>query len=405
MAKRIMITWGNKKRWCISPALLFMALFYFLFAILDMQTSTQTGNKGADRTRTHMALLLFTGYMIAYALLHIRKIKMTRTLLPLILLAIWIFFSGMINQAETWNLLVQMNMSVLWILSYLFFYDYMKRGKIEKRAILRFSRFVLLFYCGATIFYSLYALQKYGHFTAMNIIYYALAIFPWTLTEEKGKKFFYICIFIATFISLKRGAIIVLPAMYIIETLLSPGNRKDAVRKIAVLSGLLLALVIAFFVVNEYTDGYMVQRFSAEELATGSGRMNYYQIALNAIQKRNFIQFIIGGGIGSSVDLLGTGVHNEWLEMLFSFGLIGLLIYMCFILGILTRTVQIYRINKRLGAVAAMSTVLYLVLSLVSTGYGGYSGVFLFGFWGYIESLAEESGDYRCAITRTPLEF
>lgn len=389
------IALGNRKRLRVPLALFLMAVFYFVFAISDMQSSVQTGNRGQDRTQAHIALLLFTGYMGVYAIFNIRKIKLTRTLSPLILLAIWIFINAVINGAETWDMLVQMNMSVLWILSYLFFYDYTRRGDEEKRHVFQFATFTLLFYCCATAYYSVNALQNYGHYTGMNIIYYALAIFPWTLTGNKTDALSYACIFIATFVSLKRGAIIALPIMYVVGTCLTGSNRKDAAKKVARLIVLFIVLLIAFYFVDKYTDGLMTQRFSAEEMATGSGRANNYQKAITAIGERNFIQFMIGGGIGSSVDLLGTGVHNEWLEMIFSFGLIGLVIYTSFIIGILVRTKQIYRVNARLGSIAAMSVALYLILSLVSTGYGGYSGVFLFGFWGYIESLAERNANVR----------
>lgn len=385
------ITFGKRKRLRVPLALFLMAVFYFVFAISDMQSSVQTGNRGQDRTQAHIALLLFTGYMGVYAIFNVRKIKLTRTLSPLILLAIWIFINAVINGAETWDMLVQMNMSVLWVLSYLFFYDYTRRGDREKKYTFQFSAVVLLFYCCATAYYSANALQNYGYFTAMNIIYYALAVFPWILINESCNKLFYISSFLATFISLKRGAIIALPIMYIIYIVLNEQNRKHTARKLLLIIGFFTILIIAFCIVDGYTNGLMTQRFSAEELATGSGRTDFYKIALNEIANRNLIRFLIGSGIGSSVDLLGTGVHNEYLEMLFSFGVIGLLLYASFIFGIITQTIKLYKISTKLGSIAAMSTALYLILSFVSTGYGGYYGVFLFGFWGYIESLAEKA--------------
>ena len=391
----IEIKFGNKWHWDLSPALFCMAILYLLFPILDMQSSRQTGNRGADRSHAHLALLAFTGYMGAYALIHIKKIKISRTLIPLILLAVWIFFTGLINHAETWDMLVQMNMSVLWILCYLFFYDYTKNGKIEKNNVYVFSVTILLFYCIATIYYSFYAFRSYGHYTAMNIIYFALAILPWVFVEEKRVKLFFIVVFLTTFISLKRGALIALPIMYVVRTLLDKPNRKEAIKKIVGLIDLFIGLCIAFYIVNILTDGFIAERFSIDELSTGSGRSDLYLSVIGAIKDRDFVELMLGSGIGSSVDLLGTGVHNEWLEMLFSYGIIGLAIYTSYIVGIITTAKRIYRMNTQLGSAAAMSVALYLILSFVSTGYGGYSGVFLFGFWGYIESLSEEDACER----------
>ena len=46
------------------------------------------------------------------------------------------------------------------------------------------------------------------------------------------------------------------------------------------------------------------------------------------ILNRNFFEFLIGKGSGSSLSIIGSGVHNEILEMLFSYGVIGLIIYL-----------------------------------------------------------------------------
>lgn len=39
------------------------------------------------------------------------------------------------------------------------------------------------------------------------------------------------------------------------------------------------------------------------------------------------LEFLCGGGSGSSIATLGTGAHNEWLEFVFNYGATGGLLY------------------------------------------------------------------------------
>lgn len=384
----LIITVGKKKQWEISFPMLGLTIVYLFFTIMDLTSSAQTGNKNSDRTIVHIALICLTVYLLAYIILHVRRVPKSGVLCVLFLMAVWIFLTSMLNGAALWTLLVQMNMSVLWVLSFLFFWFY-TGDKIENgKRIQKFCGLLTILYLGATAYYSATTLQQYGHFVAMNVVYYSLAILPWFFADidNRERSIRWIIATATVMISLKRGAIIALPVMYICE-MFEKGKQNHNGKKIAKLLLMGSLFVAAFFVADQVTDGFMSHRFSKEGLEGGSGRIGFYMMAINAMKQRNAFQLLIGGGAGSSVALIGTGVHNEWLEMLFSYGLIGLMLYTALIVSFITTTVRIYKTVPKYGPCCLMSLGLYLILSMVSTGYGGYSGIFLFGFWGYIESL------------------
>src|SRR5690606_23104681 len=95
--------------------------------------------------------------------------------------------------------------------------------------------------------------------------------------------------------------------------------------------------LIAFLIfkwVDSLGGGYLSARFNQEELSSGSGRVDMWSTVINSLYERDDLSLLMGSGSGSSVMLLGTGVHNEWLEFLYSFGVVGVILYflMCMII-------------------------------------------------------------------------
>lgn len=378
----------------LLPLLAFV-IIYLLFAISDLQSSAQTGYKDADRSSAHIFLAALTGYLLIYTFLGVRKVirvELRQPLSGLIVLAAWILLVSLYRQAGLWTLLVQMNMSVLWVLAYFFFWDYSGGGKAYASRVDFFSLTMLVFYVCATLYYFVDVSIRLGRTPVLNVVYYAEAILPWVMLTAgpRRRDVCFLFVIIAVFVSLKRGAILALPLMYALDIFFKGKDttrRAPFTRRWGKLIVVSILFVAAFFVADWGTGGFLSVRFSSEELVTGSGRMDYWTQAIGAISQRNAFDLLVGGGAGSSVDLLGTGVHNEWLEMLFSYGIIGLAIYISIIVGMILRLRFVVAESLEYAPACAMMIALYLVLSVLSTGYGGYTGVFLFGFWGYLESL------------------
>ena len=150
--------------------------------------------------------------------------------------------------------------------------------------------------------------------------------------------------------------------------------------------------------VDKISMGFMSERFSSESLADGSGRTTNRNLALSAINDRDFVNLLIGSGHGSSVDLIGTGVHNEWLEFLFSFGVIGLILYT--ILGILFLYECIKGVKKRLPYAPHMCMMMgyFYMVSIFSGFYGVYVTYYFFVFMSIVRYLNEKSLQSRNSL-------
>ncbi len=384
--------------WRKAIPLVVLSVVFLAFSIADLQSSAQTGNRGADRSSAHVLLLALTGFLIAYVFLAAKRISSIRLVQPLsglIILACWILITGSFNGASTWDLLVRMNMSLLWVFAYLFFWSLATNMDDSEVCLRRFAKLFFVFFTAATGYYFVYVSILLGRIPVLNVIYEVLALLPWLILLDANVKggILYVVSGFFTLLSMKRGAIIALPVMYVADVLArskADGGKRDIVKPIGILL-LAIALFAALFVgFDTWTGGFLTERFSSEEMASGSGRSDQYVLAISAILERDWLHVLIGGGIGSSVSLIGTGIHNEWLEILFSYGVVGFVIYAAMVIGIVRRTVSLSKLGPRYASSCWMMISLLLVVSMVSTAYGGYVGFFIFGFWGCIEGLVSK---------------
>ena len=104
------------------------------------------------------------------------------------------------------------------------------------------------------------------------------------------------------------------------------------------------------------------------------------------MKNENLFHWIFGSGSSQSVELLGTGIHNEWLSFLYCYGIIGFVLYGALILNLFSYSSKTAKVCPSLASSCYMMAIFILVLSMVSTTYGGYVGLWLYGFWGFIES-------------------
>lgn len=88
------------------------------------------------------------------------------------------------------------------------------------------------------------------------------------------------------------------------------------------------------------------------------------------------------------MQMLGTGVHNEWLEFLFSFGVIGVILYGLFFVALAWRVLQLIRMASPYASAYAMAVVYMLVVGMYGGIYFVHSTLYIMAFLGAVEGLA-----------------
>lgn len=138
-----------------------------------------------------------------------------------------------------------------------------------------------------------------------------------------------ICLFIVQ--SLKRGPFLagtLSLILFVIQMFYKSHVRLNK------LYGLLLLVFILGFIIFEFKflieNEFLVTRLNEMLEGESSGR-NY--IALKAFQKwyylGNFSTYLFGQGYNSVKNITGHFSHNDWLDMLVSYGFFGLFLYLC----------------------------------------------------------------------------
>jgi len=131
---------------------------------------------------------------------------------------------------------------------------------------------------------------------------------------------------------LKRGAIIAMIIMAIIWYIYERRQRRfegtysPSRKRIVAFFAVILVIIVSIWV-NIKTNGSLAERFSFESMLDGSTRYDIYSNAIEEIKDRNIVTLIFGTGSGSSSTYVGSGIHNEILDLIISYGFIGALLY------------------------------------------------------------------------------
>ncbi len=287
-----------------------------------------------------------------------------------------------------------------WLLSYKFAYSYCSYNEDH------IDKFVLVF-LGMSIIWTLLNLYartqimlNFGRDNAVTLYaYFNLIFLPFVLLIKNPKLRIPLLIMTIFMVmtSFKRGTMMALPLMLMAYgyTKASMEGKFSKFWSYIFLIGIIA--IIALPMLDEFSNGFLTQRFSREQMEDGSGRNELRNIALMAISQRDLITWLIGTGHGSSVALLGTGVHNEWVEFLFSFGVIGVILF--FILGIILirQTYFFYKNGCTYAPHMSMLIVYYFIVTMVSGFMGVYVTYYFFIFWGiatYLNCRELEARDF-----------
>lgn len=223
------------------------------------------------------------------------------------------------------------------------FYYYGLRG-YDLRGMLVKLLFVMLPIAILSFYTNKNSLAEADLYNSENFVsntgYFFVALMPCIFLLGK-KRFLSIILFliILFFIiqSAKRGALIAalicsLMFFYYQFKMIDPRKRLQEY----IISILVTLILLKFSFDLYFSSDFLVQRMSQIDEG-GSGRNIIYEnLWNNWNQSNNIINYIFGFGFVSTILYSGTGhlAHNDWLELLTNFGLIGVSIYIIFFISI-----------------------------------------------------------------------
>lgn len=260
--------------------------------------------------------------------------------------------------------------------------------------LLNFFAVVLTLIIGAFFSYHFFVLEE-RHGMIINSVYYFVAVLPLLLLKPNnwlvlGCIFFSI-IFVV--VSGKRGALIFYMLFLFFFSYLN--YRSFFARSMFIL----FFAVFVFIVLNLFGDKFLL-RFTTIFSDGGSGRLDLIVLLLDDFFNNNFEIRVIGSGLYSSIYVLdGFTSHSDILEILYSFGFLGLLFYLnifCVMLYMLKRMLICkYRYSMLYGLSIFMFFGLGLVTHVIT--FPAFNVLFSI-LWAFIISDFHMAKNYkRCS--------
>ncbi|AOS82749.1 hypothetical protein BIU88_00435 [Chlorobaculum limnaeum] len=272
--------------------------------------------------------------------------------------------------------------------------------------------FFLLLICNFIFYYYVYIYRNIGSLFSsplLNVVYYLLLLLPWMLII-KNKVYRYIGIVIiaaAVVLSMKRTAFIAFTLSLLIYYLFEQIRLRliISMRLLVQILFLVLALYVIYSYVEQQTWGFFEKRMISSFDDKGSGRLDIYMQVFRLLNKNTFGEWIYGHGhntlriynVMDGYDLLSA--HNDWLEILFDYGIVGIIIYLFLHLTLIRYTFILIKRRSVFGPPMAASYTILFIMSLTShlVLYASYFG-YLMAFWGAL--LAFSSGFEKKALSQ-----
>ena len=269
----------------------------------------------------------------------------------------------------------------------------MKVNASLKDILISLSFWILLVFSLISLYFIPQSLRDNGLFASLNAGYYLLCLYPLVLlnTSKVKKVVATILMVLIVLLSMKRGGYVVLGLAFPLYMFFS--TKLSILKKIVIISATIGALFYIIPIIDDFTHGTLTRRYEfSQNGGDEEGRSEMYPKVWNAVWASDIPEQVFGHGLNAVSNnkvVDGTAAHNDYLEFLYDFGIIGLLLLMFY-------QWQLYLITKRsyiqniffMPTLFAFTTI--VVLSMISILYAFYYFSVIIPYWCLINHLTKK---------------
>lgn len=273
------------------------------------------------------------------------------------------------------------------LLAFPFFYHLFKDEKGDDRAV---SLFFFALITVITIITYLNSRERSmtteGLDTADNIGYALVCCFPAVMLFKNKKIFPFVILMVVvgTILTGKRGAIVALALSGVILFLDILFSKSYSWKQKVLF---LVVLTIAFGVAYKYLGEYFFaaqNRFEKIEEDAGHDRPLVYGLFIDGFKCSGFFNQLFGHGLSSGRSFIGVDAHNDWLQLLYEFGIVGVLFFALYVLSLVKTLLTKIKAKNNYLPMLAMTIVILIVKSTISsTFFIDVNSVYLFALAGF----------------------
>lgn len=278
------------------------------------------------------------------------------------------------------------------LLSFYPFYYMSRNGELKSKHLI-FFLFIMIpvtistFYFNRIQFLSQLSYERED--IVNNIAYSFVSLIPLVFLIKKNRLLSVAIMLVLIFFIIqggKRGAIVVgaMGLMMYIYYQMRTVNKKYKVRGYILIS--IVAVVIGYFAYDMFiSNEYLISRMEQMVEGNVSGRDRIYANIFNGwLESDSFMNLLFGYGFAGSRLLSGSGhfAHNDWLELLSNFGLLGVSIYLILFYSIF-KTIRNSNWGNDKKIIFLTIMGMWFATSIFSMGYtsmGGYLNAMMLAY-------------------------
>ncbi len=220
-------------------------------------------------------------------------------------------------------------------------------------------------------------------FSMVSNAYYSLCLMPFLPLLTKKKWLIvvgYSIVGVIVVFSGKRLGLIAYVAYLLIVVFYDAIKSKRVFSLLKTLCVILISYLVFMAVYSKLQNAYglnILERITTLSEDGGSGRDNIYRQIWQGMRESSFTEWIFGHGYGTTgtVMLRHDTAHNDFLEILFDFGIFPALIFVVFYLRLLSDSLKMLKRKYKYAGVFLGAVIMSLLLSLFSTYCVSYAYV------------------------------
>lgn len=288
-----------------------------------------------------------------------------------------------------------LNNSWMYACPFYSFYWFTKKGLIDRSFIQWMTMFGFVYCISLFVLINSRFVDTRGSLgDANNSSYAFLQLMPLAVFFTNKKNLQYILlflIFVAIVIASKRGALLIALICFLVfyNSNINLSRKTDRTR--AIFLAILSIIIYSAFLYYEYlNNSFFNERVFSFFENDSSGRDEYYTtLWYSYIDLFSEPEKLFGKGIYGTIPIIGNYAHNDWLEYLISFGLLGCSLYFLYFLSLIFFYRKVRKFNNEQSKSLLLTIIILFMSTLFSMSYTGMT-VFITFSLGYNISYFEK---------------
>lgn len=199
--------------------------------------------------------------------------------------------------------------------------------------------------------------------------YYVIGLLPLVLVfiKSKYRVIPFVIAVIVVLLSGKRAGMLAAALMIIFYfTSFSIKEFKKTLRSVIGLSLIMIIVYYVFTYLNSSFELNTLNRLQSLETDGGSGRDVRWKAIINTVSNSNIINFLFGHGHRSTAIYFRGDAHNDFLQVLFEYGLFALFLYISFFTSLLRSSYLMFKTKYPYAKNFFISIIAALFLAMFS---------------------------------------